>query len=52
MLLHVLALTPLMLVQDLLHALNFDSIPVTVAQPIIPDRAPRRERRNVPGAGR
>ncbi|KAF8900921.1 ribosomal protein S17e [Hymenopellis radicata] len=38
--------------KDLLHALNFDSIPVTVAQPIIPDRAPRRERRNVPGAGR
>ncbi|KAJ8595732.1 ribosomal protein S17e [Rhizopogon salebrosus TDB-379] len=38
---------------DLLKALNFDSIPVTVVQTVIqqPER-PRRERRNVPGAGR
>jgi small subunit ribosomal protein S17e len=39
--------------QDLLHALNFDSIPVNVVQPTtaVPERGPRRERRNVPGAG-
>lgn len=38
--------------QDLLHALNFDSIQVTVVNPVIavPERGPRRERRNVPGA--
>lgn len=38
---------------ELLKALNFDSIPVTVVQTVIqqPER-PRRERRNVPGAGR
>ncbi|KAF8635576.1 hypothetical protein AX15_000226 [Amanita polypyramis BW_CC] len=40
--------------KELLAALNFDSIPVTVAQPqsAQPERAPRRERRTVPGAGR
>jgi len=41
--------------KDLLHALNFDSIQVNVAQPVVaaaPERGPRRERRNVPGAGR
>ncbi len=42
----------LMLLQELLHALNFDTIQVSVIQPAIPERAPRRERRNVPGAGR
>ena len=38
----------------MLKALNFDSIPVRVVQPIIaqPERGVRRERRNVPGAGR
>jgi len=39
--------------KNLLHALNFDSIPVNVAQPVaaaVPERGPRRERRNVPGA--
>ncbi|PPR05777.1 hypothetical protein CVT24_006840 [Panaeolus cyanescens] len=38
----------------LLDSLNFESIPVTVIVPTIaaPERAPRRERRNVPGAGR
>ncbi|EKM74633.1 hypothetical protein AGABI1DRAFT_116811 [Agaricus bisporus var. burnettii JB137-S8] len=37
----------------LLDALNFDSIQVNVVQPVTaqPER-PRRERRNVPGAGR
>ncbi|PPQ73498.1 hypothetical protein CVT26_010412 [Gymnopilus dilepis] len=37
----------------LLDALNFD-IPVTVVNPILaaPERAPRRERRTVPGAAR
>ncbi|KAK0451462.1 ribosomal S17-domain-containing protein [Armillaria borealis] len=38
--------------KELLHALNFDTIQVSVIQPAIPERAPRRERRNVPGAGR
>ncbi|KAF8497535.1 ribosomal protein S17e [Russula emetica] len=40
--------------KDLLKALNFESIPVTVENPVIavPERGPRRERRNVPGAGR
>jgi len=40
--------------KDLLHSLNFDSIPVNVVTPVtaIPERGPRRERRNVPGAGR
>jgi len=39
--------------KDLLQALNFDSIPVSVVQPVtaVPERGPRRERRNVPGAG-
>ncbi|KIM92298.1 hypothetical protein PILCRDRAFT_810341 [Piloderma croceum F 1598] len=39
--------------KELLHALNFDSIPVTVIQPVtaVPERGQRRERRNVPGAG-
>ncbi|KAI0311658.1 40S ribosomal protein S17 [Amylostereum chailletii] len=38
----------------LLTSLNFDSIAVTVEVPVIavPERGPRRERRNVPGAGR
>ncbi|KAE9396929.1 40S ribosomal protein S17 [Gymnopus androsaceus JB14] len=38
----------------LLTALNFDSIQVTIAAPIVavPERGPRRERRNVPGAAR
>ncbi|EIM87565.1 40S ribosomal protein S17 [Stereum hirsutum FP-91666 SS1] len=38
----------------LLAHLNFDSIPVTIEEPVtvIPERAGRRERRNVPGAGR
>ena len=42
--------------KELLKALNFDSINVTVSAPITgyvpPERGPRRERRNVPGAGR
>ena len=40
--------------QDLLKSLNFESIPVTVENPVIavPERGPRRERRTVPGAGR
>jgi len=40
--------------KDLLKSLNFESIPVTVENPVIavPERGPRRERRNVPGAGR
>jgi len=41
--------------KELLHALNFDSIQVNVTQPVVaaaPERGPRRERRNVPGAGR
>lgn len=44
----------LMFSQDLLHALNFDSVQVSVVQPVIavPERGPRRDRRNVPGAGR
>ncbi|KAH7929267.1 40S ribosomal protein S17 [Leucogyrophana mollusca] len=39
--------------EALLKSLNFD-IPVTVVTPIIAqvERGPRRERRNVPGAGR
>ena len=39
--------------QALLDQLNFDSIPVNVVTPVTaaPER-PRRERRNVPGAGR
>ena len=38
--------------KDLLHSLNFDSIPFSVAQPATQqaERGPRRERRNVPGA--
>ena len=41
-------------IQDLLKSLNFDSISVTVESLVVPlpDRGPRRERRNVPGAGR
>ncbi|THG96257.1 hypothetical protein EW026_g5549 [Hermanssonia centrifuga] len=40
--------------KDLLHALNFDSVQVNVVQPVVavPERGPRRDRRNVPGAGR
>jgi ribosomal protein S17E len=40
--------------KDLLRALNFDSVPVNVVVPAsaVPERAPRRERKNVPGAGR
>lgn len=42
-------------VQALLTSLNFDSIQVTVSQPLssIPERVNRRggDRRNVPGAG-
>jgi len=40
--------------KDLLRALNFDSVPVNVVVPtsVVPERAPRRERKNVPGAGR
>ncbi|EJD02062.1 ribosomal protein S17e [Fomitiporia mediterranea MF3/22] len=39
--------------KDLLTALNFD-IPVTTTQPVssMPERTGRRDRRNVPGAGR
>ncbi|KAG6818724.1 40S ribosomal protein S17 [Arthromyces matolae] len=41
--------------KELLVALNFDSIPVNVVAPVVvslPERGPRREKRNVPGAGR
>jgi small subunit ribosomal protein S17e len=40
--------------QELLHALNFDSIAHTVVQPVtaLPERGPRRGGRNVPGSGR
>ncbi|KAG5644856.1 hypothetical protein DXG03_007586 [Asterophora parasitica] len=40
--------------KELLLALNFESIAVNVIQPVVavPERGPRRERRNVPGAGR
>ncbi|RPD59393.1 40S ribosomal protein S17 [Lentinus tigrinus ALCF2SS1-7] len=40
--------------KDLLHSLNFDSIPHSIVQPAAQEttRGPRRERRNVPGAGR
>jgi len=40
--------------QDLLRSLNFDNISVSVVTPVVavPERGPRRERRNVPGAGR
>ncbi|KAF5384056.1 hypothetical protein D9615_003140 [Tricholomella constricta] len=40
--------------KELLVALNFESIPVSVMVPVVavPERGPRRERRNVPGAGR
>lgn len=40
--------------QALLAHLNFDSITVTIEEPVtaVPERAGRRERRNVPGAGR
>jgi len=40
--------------KELLRALNFDSVPVNVVIPAstAPERAPRRERKNVPGAGR
>jgi len=39
--------------QALLKSLNFD-IPVQIVQPVIaqPERGPRRNRRDVPGAGR
>ncbi|KAF5376775.1 hypothetical protein D9757_009490 [Collybiopsis confluens] len=38
----------------LLTSLNFDSITVNVVQPVViaPERGPRREKRNVPGAAR
>jgi small subunit ribosomal protein S17e len=41
-------------VQALLTALNFDSLTVNVVVPVlaVPERGPRRERRNVPGAAR
>ena len=40
-------------VQDLLRALNFDNITVTVAALTTePERSGRRDRRTVPGAGR
>ncbi|EGN91835.1 hypothetical protein SERLA73DRAFT_191943 [Serpula lacrymans var. lacrymans S7.3] len=40
--------------KELLRALNFDSISVNVVNPVIAqvERGPRRDRRNVPGAGR
>ncbi|KAI0053235.1 ribosomal protein S17e [Auriscalpium vulgare] len=40
--------------KELLKSLNFESIKVEVEVPVIavPERGPRRERRNVPGAGR
>ncbi|KAH8102313.1 ribosomal protein S17e [Cristinia sonorae] len=40
--------------KNLLISLNFDSVPVTIAAPVVAqvERGPRRERRNVPGAGR
>ncbi|KAM5542228.1 hypothetical protein V8D89_004101 [Ganoderma adspersum] len=39
--------------KDLLNSLNFESIPFTVVQPTTQQaERPRRERRNVPGAGR
>jgi len=40
--------------KELLRALNFDSVPVNIVIPTsaVPERAPRRERKNVPGAGR
>jgi len=40
--------------KQLLRALNFESIPVNVVNPVSaqPERGPRRERRNVPGAAR
>ncbi|KAK0236274.1 ribosomal S17-domain-containing protein [Armillaria nabsnona] len=38
--------------KELPHAFNFDTIQVSVIQLAIPERVPRRERRNVPGAGR
>ncbi|KAK7439411.1 ribosomal protein S17e [Dendrothele bispora CBS 962.96] len=40
--------------KDLLRSLNFDNISVSVVTPVVavPERGPRRERRNVPGAGR
>jgi hypothetical protein len=43
-----------LLPQALLDSLNFDSIAVNVITPVVavPERGPRRERRNVPGAGR
>lgn len=43
------------IIQELLQSLNFlDSIPHTVLVPVtaVPERGPRRERRNVPGAAR
>lgn len=42
------------LLQELLHALNFDSVQVSVVQPVVavPERGPRGPRRNVPGAAR
>ncbi|KAF9522331.1 40S ribosomal protein S17 [Crepidotus variabilis] len=38
----------------LLDSLNFDSIQVNIVNPVlaVPERAPRRDRKNVPGAGR
>jgi len=40
--------------KELLRALNFDSVSVNVVPlaSVVPERAPRRERKNVPGAGR
>ncbi|KAG7095498.1 hypothetical protein E1B28_006237 [Marasmius oreades] len=40
--------------KQMLRALNFESIPINVVTPVSPqvERGPRRERRNVPGAGR
>ena len=40
--------------QALLESLNFDNITVNVVVPVtaVPERSGRRERRNVPGAGR
>jgi len=50
----ILMISSLLLPQALLDSLNFDSIAVSVITPVVavPERGPRRERRNVPGAGR
>jgi len=47
-------ITNFRVLQDLLHSLNFDSIVINVVAPVTaqPERGPRRERRNVPGAAR